>query len=144
MKVVFDSSVWIAAIGSQTGFASVSINRSFTAENVEIFISAQILDEITNLQKKLDFQPQLAFNARRVVRDICDFEIGLSGKDLKGIKIADKNDAYVLALCYKVQADYLVTFDRKHLLPLKKYRQTEILEPKNFSKIFEDSSSQEN
>jgi len=48
----------------------------------------------------------------------------ISGKDLKGIKIADKNDVYVLALCYKVQADYLVTFDRKHLLPQKKYRQT--------------------
>ena len=46
--------------------------------------------------------------------------------------VKDNNDRHILALCKKIGADYLITFDRKHLIPIKNFGQTKILEPKDF------------
>jgi putative PIN family toxin of toxin-antitoxin system len=137
MKVVFDSSVWIAGIGSQTGFASDSIYSCCKSEKIEIFISSQILDEVEiNLEKKLKFERTQARDARRVIENLCDFAIVIKLTEEKAIKfLKDNNDRHVLALCKKIRADYLVSFDRKHLLPVKQFKQTKILEPREFVKI---------
>ena len=134
MKIVVDSSVWIAGIGSSKGFASEVIFKSYKNPETEIFISDQILDEITkNLIEKIKFNENSAFRARVAVRNLCDYGIGISSKDTKNIKNSiHQKDNHILALCEKVQADFLVTFDRKHLLPLKKFGKTQILEPKDF------------
>jgi len=136
MKIVIDSSVWIAAIGSQKGFASQIIFESCKKAEIEIFISNQILDEVAlNLEKKLKFDKTLAQRARIVVKNLCDLEMEITPDEEEKIrKIKYNSDKHILALCRKIQADYLITFDRKHLLPLKKYGQTVILEPKDFIK----------
>jgi len=134
MKIVIDSSVWIAGIGSRTGFASEIIFKSYKNAETEIFISTQILDEIMlNLEKKLRFDRALSQRARRTIRNLCDFEIEISSQEENAVKIIKYNpDKHILSLCKKIKANYLVTFDRKHLLPLKKYGQTRAVEPKDF------------
>lgn len=131
MKIIIDSSVWIAGIGSSKGFASEIIFKSYKNPEIEIFISGEILDEITrNLITKLKFDENFANRARRIVRNLCDYEVDVSLKDKKKVKYAF--DKHILSLCQKVEADYLITFDRKHLLLLEKYDSTKILEPKDF------------
>lgn len=137
MKIVFDASVWIAAVGSRKGFASQSINESYRLNNIEIFISPFILDEIVlNLEKKFDFERTLAEQAAQTIRNLCDFEIDITTQEIGKIKFTDDlKDRHVLALCHKIEADYLISFDRKHLLPLGKFGQTKIIEPRDFVKI---------
>lgn len=137
MKIVIDSSVWIAGIGSRRGFASETILKSYTHgknAEIEIFISNQILEEITsNLEKKLKFDNLSALRAQKTIKNLCDYEAEITESEVKSIRIVqDQNDRHILALCKKIDADYLITFDRKHLLPLKKFGQTIILEPKDF------------
>ncbi|MBM2821091.1 MAG: hypothetical protein HW405_851 [Candidatus Berkelbacteria bacterium] len=134
MKIVIDSSVWIAGIGSRKGFSSEAIFKSYKNNEIEIFISNQILEEIySNLEKKLKFDSLSALRAQKTVRNLCDYEAEITEREIKLVKIVkDNNDRHILALCKKAQADYLISFDKKHLLPLKKFAQTKILEPKDF------------
>src|SRR3990167_4779948 len=103
MKIVFDSSVWIAGIGSQTGFASEAIYNCYKNEKIEIFISERIMDEVEiNLEKKLKFDKNLARNARRIIRNLCDFAIEIKSTEEKAIKCLDyEKDRHVLVLCKK-------------------------------------------
>jgi len=138
MKVVIDSSVWIAGIGSKTGYASQAIYECFTSTDIELVISEQILEEVSsNLQKKLKFEINLAAEAVAIIKNLCDFSVSTTPAQVKAVKETSHfPDRHILALSRKTKANYLVTFDRKHLLPLKKYGKVEIVEPKEFiSKI---------
>lgn len=48
----------------------------------------------------------------------------------------DKKDNRYLACALDGKADFLVTGDKKHLLPLKKISKTKIVSPKEFLKVF--------
>ena len=134
MRVVIDSSVWIAGIGSSKGYASEVIFKSYKSSSVEIHISHKNLDEITkNLIQKLRFDENLAHRARNAIRDLCDYEIELGSAEIRAVSaIKYQRDKHILALCHKVRADCLITFDQKHLLPLVEFGNTKILEPKTF------------
>jgi len=54
---------------------------------------------------------------------------------------ADKKDNRYLACALDEKADFLVTGDKKHLLPLKKIGKTKIVSPKEFLKILLSSKS---
>ena len=140
MKIVIDSSAWIAGIGSRKGFSSEIIFKSYKNNEIEIFVSNQILEEISrNLEKKLKFDNLSALRAAKTVRNLCDFEVEIGLDDERTINSRKYlKDRHILALCQKIQADFLITFDRRHLLPLKKFGQTKILEPKDFIKIIDE------
>ncbi len=46
----------------------------------------------------------------------------------------DPDDAFLLELAEASMADYLITGDKKHLLPLKKWYSTKIISPSDFMK----------
>jgi uncharacterized protein len=143
MKIVIDSSVWIAGIGSRKGFSSEIIFKSYKNNEVEIFISNQILEEISrNLAKKLKFDNLSVLRTANAIRNLCDYAVEISLNDEKAIDSKKySEDRHVLALCQKIQADFLITFDRRHLLPLKKIGKTLILEPKDFVKAIDSLGS---
>lgn len=49
----------------------------------------------------------------------------------------DPNDNMFLAAAYESGADYLVSLDKQHLLPLKYYRETQIVDPSTFLRLKE-------
>lgn len=134
MKIVIDSSVWIAGIGSKTGYASQAIYRCFTDSNIELIISDQILAEVLlNLQKKLKFDSKTASEATAIIKNLCDFSITITNTEEKSVKVIEyRPDKYILALAKKTKANFLITFDRKHLLPLEKFGKVKIVEPREF------------
>lgn len=136
MRIVIDSSVWIAGIGSRTGFSSDVILKSYKNHDTEIYISSKILAEVKrNLIEKFKFDDNLTEEAEQIIQNLCDYKIETTDREEQIIKRVDLKDRHILALCQKTQADYLITFDRRHLLPLKKFGQTQIVEPKDFVKI---------
>ena len=55
----------------------------------------------------------------------------------------DPDDNMFLAAAYEAKADYLVSLDRQHLLPLKHYRGTQILTPALFIRAIDAAASNE-
>lgn len=143
MKIVIDSSVWIAGIGSRTGFASEVIFKSYKNADIEIVISSKIMVETKrNLIGKLKFDDNLAEETERIINNLCDYKIEISAQEEQTIKKINLKDRHILALCKKAQADFLITFDRKHLLPLEKIGPTIILEPKDFIEYIKNQKEQ--
>jgi len=134
MKIVIDSSVWIAGIGSKTGYASQTIYRCFTDSNIELIISDQILAEVSsNLQKKLKFNSKTAGEATAIIKNLCDFNVATTSTEEGSVKVIEYSpDKHILALTKKMKTDFLITFDRKHLLPLEKFGKVKIVEPREF------------
>ena len=51
--------------------------------------------------------------------------------------IDPNDDNMFLAAAYEVSADYLISLDKKHILPLKHYHGTQILSPDLFIRILD-------
>ncbi len=56
----------------------------------------------------------------------------------------DPKDNMLLAAAFEAKANYLVTLDKKHLLPLKHFKGTSIVAPFQFNKEIESYKQGEN
>ena len=55
----------------------------------------------------------------------------------------DPDDNKFLAAAYEINADYLVSYDKKSLLPLKHFHGTQILNPQLYLRVLLDKSSEQ-
>lgn len=117
-KVFIDSSVLIAAAISSQGSARDLIKKSLRGE-VEIIISDLVIEETQrNLENKA---PQALPVLQLFLESLNPLVISPSKSQvLKISKVIEIKDAPIVAGAMKSKADYLVTYDRKHLLSHKK------------------------
>lgn len=117
-KVFVDSSVLIAAAISSNGSARDLIKRSFRNE-FKIIVSDLVLEET---ERNLRNKAPKALPALRFFLRIFNPEVVSPNKSLisKVSKIIDVKDAPIVAGAISSKADYLVSFDRKHLLQYKR------------------------
>lgn len=129
-KVLLDTNVILSGVlfgGTPKLLLSGIQNRKFT-----LYISKQLLDEVFD-----KFVNKFHVD-ESVVRDI-SILLGYGIMIVPKIRIhfpEDEKDAYLLELAEECKADYLVTGDKKHLLPLKKWKNTKIISPKQAKEIF--------
>lgn len=117
-KTVFiDSSVLMAAAISPKGSARDLTNEAFT-QKLDLYVSADVLEETErNLKLKaphsLDyFYTSMQSLSLKIVKPA-------KRQILKAAKIVVGKDAPILAGAIEEKVDYLVTYDRKHLLSHK-------------------------
>lgn len=113
-RVFVDSSVLIAAAISPTGSARDLIMSSLR-KKVKIILSDLVLEETErNLANKA---PQ-ALPALKLFLEVLNPEVVIPTRSMiaKAEEIIDVKDAPVIAGAVQAKADYLVSFDRKHLL----------------------------
>ncbi len=86
-----------------------------------------IINELSNvLQEKFNWSKEQTEIARKEIREMSH----LTPEVDKTLKVVDPPaDNKILMCCVLSNADYLVTGDKKHLLPLEKYRETKIVSP---------------
>jgi putative PIN family toxin of toxin-antitoxin system len=121
LKVFVDTNVLFAAVYSSTGSAHDLIQLALQGR-VTLFISRQVSEEVQrNLNRKApealpDYQafvnessPQIVAPPVGTVRDVADYVVA--------------KDAMIVAAAIAAQVDYLVTYDRKHLLDLPEIAQ---------------------
>lgn len=116
-KVFIDSSVLIAASISPKGSARDLIIKALRSE-VKIIISDLVLEEThRNLANKA---PQ-AIPAFQLFLETLNPEVVKSTKKIitKVAKVIELKDAPIVAGAIKAKADYLASYDRKHLLQQK-------------------------
>lgn len=134
--VILDTSVFISALLSKNpNSAPCKIINYWRENRFNLVMSPQILEELVEklLEKNID---------KTIVKDL------LTAIFYRAIKIQgtyqatildniDPDDNIFLAAAYEVSADYLVSLDKKHILPLKHYHGTQILSPDLFIRILE-------
>lgn len=113
-KIFIDSSVLIAAAISPSGSARDLIMRSFR-NKLKVVISDLVIAET---QKNLANKAPQALPALQLFLEVLNPEVVSPTKTfiLKASKVVELKDAPIVAGASYSKADYLVTFDRKHLL----------------------------
>jgi len=131
-RVVIDTNVFISGLN----FAGKpgEVLELFIRGDIEVIISPFILSEIERiLRERFDW---IEGNIHRVLNRIKRQTILVHPK-LKATVIKRKDDDNrILECAIEGKARYLISGDRKHLLPLKEYQGINILSPTEFLKLF--------
>ncbi len=133
ITAVFDTNIYVSAIGFDNKpehLIRLAHQHIFT-----LYTSPDINAEITTIlsRKLLRSRPQIARDMEMIEYAT---ELVFPLEHLVIIK-NDPSDNKILECCLTCDADYLVTGDTKHILPLKKFRNTTIITVSEFLAILE-------
>ena len=128
MRVVLDTNVIISALnfpGNERLVLELALRGRF-----EFFLSAFILGEVAGVLAR-----KFGWDVERVTQAIGTLENAATVIDpprLKEVIAGDHPDNRVLECAVAANADYLVTGDRRHLLPIGEHRGTIIVNAPRF------------
>ncbi len=126
--VVFDTNTLFSAVGWRGNpYRCVELARLGTITGVTCY---ELLDELADkLQSKLNFPPELVADT---IADFLGFLrlVSIPGK-LKFIA-ADPDDDVVLECAVVGEADYIVSGDKRHLLPIGDYEGIRVVSSAEF------------
>jgi hypothetical protein len=129
MKVLFDTNLWISfMIGKRLSSLSEVLSR----QDVEVYVSEQLLDEIRTVIARPKFD-NLIFEETRfyffeMVYDVCRFtDITVQSES----PVRDIKDLYLLSMAESVPVDYIVSGD-KDLIDLGEHAGIPILKYSDF------------
>jgi putative PIN family toxin of toxin-antitoxin system len=130
LRVCIDTNVWISGLlfhGSPAKVVDLAMKRKF-----HTILSQQILDELDRNLIKLGVTSKATQRLIDRITEISDIY-----KPSGQVKIIENNkgDNLVLETAWMGDAKYLVTGDKKHMLPLKSFKNVQIVSPKNLLEI---------
>lgn len=132
IKVCLDSNVLISAFifsGKPAQIFDLAVEK-----NIKLITSPEILSEVASvLSRKFDQDERVIKKQIKTINDVS--KIVIPKRKLKVLRY--KPDNKVLEVCLGGEVDYLVTGDKKHLLPLKQFQGIPIVTPDQFLKEFE-------
>ena len=135
-RVVLDTNVFISAI--LTPGPSRRIIEMARRGTIEVAVSEAILSEIERiLRLKLRWPSWQIEASLRGIRDISAF---VSPTQRLAVITADDADNRVLECAVEAEADYIVSGDRRHLLPLREFHGIKILSPSEFCQVLQTES----
>lgn len=131
ITVVLDTNIVVSSVvfgGKPRDIFSLIIEEKIIA-----YFSSFVLFEVTDvLRNKFDFDENKLELIEKIIKKkfvkVSPKNIPLFSKDL--------SDNKILAIAQEAKADYLITGDKKHLLPLKKIKKTKIVSAEEFFKEF--------
>jgi uncharacterized protein len=134
-RAVLDSSVLVSAFLTPHG-SVVRLLRDPARSRYQLCLSEYILTETAEM---LLSKSRLRNHAAYADTDVRDFIRWLLTQaemvtDLPSLRVVlnDPKDDPIIATAVAAKADYLVTGDRAHLLPLREYEGIRILSPREF------------
>lgn len=131
LSVVYDTNIYISAIVLDSQMAKLIELAKHQTFN--LYISPHIIEEIREVMTyKFQTSPSLQKVIFRRMKHLTILTYSTTSPH-----IIPKNhpDNQILATCDSCNADYLVTGDKKHLLPLKKFGRTKIITAQEFLAI---------
>lgn len=129
MRVVLDTNVLISGLHSAGG-KPAEIFRLALKGDVQLFSSSALLKELQEvLREKFDW-PRTA--VERTISVLSGIASVVEPTEQLSVIHADDADNRVLECAVTARADFLVTGDKRHLLPLKEFRGIKIVSPGDF------------
>lgn len=135
-KVVFDNNVWISIIFNKT--LGREFNRLLESEIIEVFASEEILGELArvlNYPKIISSFEKAEISLEIVLKEISMKVIFVNPKEKINKIEKDPSDNIFLECAVESKAKFIVSGD-KHLLELRKFRNIEIITPREFLNIY--------
>lgn len=130
LKVVFDTNIFISAI-IFGGNPRMCLEFARLGE-IKLYTSRTILFELAfKLQHKFRWSNE---DIHEVVSGIGKFAEVIIPKETVHLITSDSSDNHVLEVAQEIEADYIITGDKKHILPLKKIGSTKIITAAEFLK----------
>lgn len=131
IKVVIDTSVFIAALLSknQTS-APAKIINAWREEKFTLIMAPPLMRELVVKLIRKNIPPSEIENLVAIIGEIALHILG--AYEATRLDNIDPDDNMFLAAAYESNANYLVSLDKKHLLPLKHYHGTQIFSPALF------------
>lgn len=130
-KVVFDTNIYISAIifGGNPR-ACLELARG---DEIELFTSKSLLLELARkLRSKFKYSEE---EIKEIIVGISKFvEIVQPEIKINLIK-KDPSDNKVLEVAREAKADFIISGDKRHILPLKKFEETRIVSAADFLKL---------
>ncbi len=137
VKLVFDTSAYVAALLSKTGGAA-TIFEQIIEQDAFNFYTEEIFTELKDVlaRPKFHLEKEKQDHFLHLIQE-CSFEV----QQIKEFVVKlcrDPNDDKFLSLAKQINADYLVTLD-EDLLVLKQAGKTCIVTPGDFLALFKPS-----
>ncbi len=128
VKVVLDTNIYISAI--LFGRKPEEIRKLSQEGKIELLVSEAIIAEVAEvLRKKFDWE---SWQISQVIDEIRETTtLVIPNQTLSVIK-KDENDNRVLECAVEGEAHYILSGDKRHLLPLKEYQGIKILSKLSF------------
>ena len=131
MKVVLDTNVYISAI--IMGGICEKVLEEIRKRGIEILISPDIVKEIAKVLKEKFLWNDLMIQT--VIYDILQRAILITPTSKVSIIKEKKKDNRILECALEGEAHFIISGDKKHILPLKQFRKIKIISPKDFLKM---------
>ena len=130
LKIVFDTSAYVAALLSQTGGAA-AVFEQVILQNVFNFYTNNILNEVKTVLARPKFQltGEKQDHFLQLIREVSHEIQQLNKFETKQCR--DPSDDQFLSLANQIKADFIISFD-KDLLALKRFGKTDIVTPGEF------------
>ena len=131
MRVVLDTNVMVSGLhfpGNERLVLELALRGRF-----ELYLSSFILEEIAGvLGRKFGWDEDRVSEARRTLEKAASV---IEPRRLPDVIAANEADNHILECAVEAAADYLITGDRRHLLPLEEYRGAKILNAPRFLSV---------
>ncbi len=129
-KAVFDTNIFISAI-IFGGNPRTCLELARSGE-IELFISRSLLLELAKkLRDKFEWNES---EIKEVIIEISEFAEIVEPQIKINLIKKDISDNRVLEVAREAKAEFIISGDRKHILPLKKFEKTKILSAAEFLK----------
>ena len=131
MRVVADTNVLISAL--LFGGLPEQILLAGLRGDIQLLTSIPLLEEFENvLTKKFRLEPRFVKDSGNLVRHVAE-QVEVTSH-LKVIEEPER-DNRVLECAVDGKADFVISGDTKHILPLREYEGIKILSPSDFIKL---------
>lgn len=132
MRVVLDTNVLISSLITK-GKAAKLLQRLLETRT-ELVISKEILDEFVDVIRRPKFRQYVEDEQiKAFLRLLLGVAALINVKSTFGV-VPDERDNAILAVAHDARAEFIVSGD-KHLLTLKKFKQTKIVKAAQMLKI---------
>lgn len=136
MRVVLDTNIIVSGLNYH-GNEALILDHALTQE-FDLYLSPFILGEVTRvLPRKFGWDNRSVAAALATLLDVATI---VEPPAPEAAVSTSRADDFVLACAAEVSADYLVTGDRRHLLPLGEYRGARIVTASVFLSELEGDS----
>jgi putative PIN family toxin of toxin-antitoxin system len=127
-KVVADANIYLSAIlfgGKPQEVISLAMQRK-----IEVLVSEAILDQVARvLKRKFDWAD---WQISEAIAELRNITILITPKKTLKVIEEKESDNRILECALEGKVQYIITGDKRHLLPLKEFQGIKILPPAEF------------
>lgn len=133
VKVVLDTNVYISAV--LFGRKPEEIRRLSQEGKIELLVSEAIIAEVAEvLRRKFDWE---SWQISQIINEIRETTTLVIPNQTLSVIEKDEDDNRILECAVEGKAQYIISGDKSHLLPLKEYQGIKILSPDQFLREME-------